>query len=203
MSLSNLANYEVANLSITSTCTCTNFDIVAHLWHFVCFIPADQSTSSSHDGNIRLVGGSGPHEGLVEIYLLGMWGRVCTSLFHQLRINATVETTSTSTVVCRQLGYSKALPVSANAYDSWHYTSNALTWLDVSCNGSETNLTQCSNFGLGEHYCSRSWYGSFGSQWNLAVRCSSELKLSLCGGSNVHMPYEIYSAGISNNYIAS
>ena len=203
MLLSNLVNYEVTNLSITSTCTCTNCDIVAHSRHFVCFITADQSSSFRHDGKIRLVGGSGPHEGLVEIYLLGMWGRVCTSLFHQLRINETVDTTSTSTVVCRQLGYSMVLPVSSNAYDSWNYTSNGLTWLDVSCNGSETNLTQCSNFGLGEHYCSSSNYHSFNSKWNVAVRCSSELKLSLCGGSNVYMPYEIYSAGISNNYITS
>ena len=166
----------------------------------VFHITADQSSSFSHDGEIRLVGGSGPHEGLVEIYFVGVWGRVCTSLFHQLRINATVDTTSTSTVVCRQLGYSKALQVSSNAYHSWHYTSNDLTWLDVSCNGSETNLTQCSNFGFGEHYCSSS---RFRSEWDLLVTCSSELKLSLCGGSNVYMPYEIYSAGISNNYIAS
>ena len=168
----------------------------------MCFITADQSSSFSHDGNIRLVGGSGPHEGLVEIYLLGVWGRVCTSLFHQLSINETLDTTSTSTVVCRQLGYSMALQVSSNAYDYWYYTSNDLTWLDVSCNGSETNLTQCSNFGLGEHYCysSNYWYSRFSSQWNLAVNCSSELKFSLCapGCTNVYMPYGVYSAGINN-----
>ena len=167
----------------------------------VFHITADQSSSLSHDGDIRLVGGSGPHEGLVEIYLLGEWGRVCTSLFHQLKINATVDTTSTSTVVCRQLGYSKALPVSSRAYDSWQYTTNDLTWLDVTCNGTETNLTQCSNFGLGEHYCSISRYNSFNSKWNVAVRCSSELKLSLCGGTNVLMPYESFSAGINNNIL--
>ena len=194
-------NYADANLTITSTCTCTNCDIVAHSWHFVCFITADQSSSFSHDGDIRLVGGSGPHEGLVEIFLLGVWGRVCTSLFHQLSFNETLDTTSTSTVVCRQLGYSMALPVSSNAYDSWEYTSNDLTWLDVSCNGTETNLTQCRNFGLGEHYCSSSRYNSFSSEWNVAVRCSSELKLSRCGGTNVHMPYESFSAGINNNIL--
>ena len=164
----------------------------SHMWNCCVFITADRSTSLSHDGEIRLVGGSGPHEGLVEIFLLGVWGRVCTSLFHKLSIHETLDTTSTSTVVCRQLGYSKALLVKSKAHYSWHgdFTSKDLTWLDVSCNGSETYLTQCSNFGLGVHYCYKEGYAPYDSQWNLAVSCSSELNLALCGGGGVL--YAIY-----------
>ena len=60
------------------------------------------------DGDIRLVGGSGPHEGLVEIFFLGVWGR----LVHLTLPYILVDSTGASTVVCHQLGYPKAVPIS-------------------------------------------------------------------------------------------
>ena len=47
-------------------------------------------------GEVRLFGGRTTSEGLVEIFLNGHWGTLCTSYFGKEEGNA----------VCRQLGYS-------------------------------------------------------------------------------------------------
>ena len=120
------------------------------------------------NGDIRLVGGSGPHEGLVEIFFLGVWGRVCTRLVPLPRQSILVDTTGASTVVCHQLGYLKAVPLSGYLYSRASYGTD-LIWLDVTCNGSETSLTDCSNLGLGVHNC----YDR--SDEILRVNCSGEL----------------------------
>ena len=105
----------------------------------------------------------------MEIFFFGVWGRVCTRLVHLRRPNIVVDSTGTSTVVCRQLGYLKAVPLSGYLH---HNATNGtdLIWLDVTCNGSETSLTHCSNLGLGVYNC----YDS-GNEYILAVSCSSEL----------------------------
>ena len=130
---------------------------------------ADQQSVRHSDGDIRLVGGSGPHEGLVEIFLLGVWGRVCTRLVHLHHPHLVVDSTDTSTVVCRGLGYLKAVPLSATLHHSASYDTDFI-WLDVICNGSETSLTQCSNLGLGVHNCHERVNENI-----LTVNCSSEL----------------------------
>lgn len=102
----------------------------------------------------------------MQIFFLGRWGRVCTRLSDLAFYHHRVETAgTTSTVVCRQLGDLKAIPTRQFLYYSANYSTD-LIWLDVTCNGSETHLTQCSNLGLGVHNC----YNE-----NLAVTCSSKL----------------------------
>ena len=54
-----------------------------------------------YSGQIRLVGGITASEGLVEIYLHGEWGRVCTSSDEIAGEEANV--------ICRQLGYDSAV----------------------------------------------------------------------------------------------
>ena len=103
----------------------------------------------------------------MEIFFLGVWGRVCTKLVHLYGPYIVVDSTGTSSVVCRQLGYLKA--VSRSMHSSASYDTD-LIWLNVTCNGSETSLTQCSNLGLGVHDC----YDR-GNENILAVNCSSEL----------------------------
>ena len=120
------------------------------------------------NGDIRLLGGSGPHEGLVEIFFLGVWGRVCTRLLRLYHPYIVVDSTGTSTVACRQLGYLKAVPFSGYSYRS-ATNGTDLIWLDVTCNGSETSLTHCSNLGLGVHNCYHS------SNEILRVNCTGEL----------------------------
>ena len=105
----------------------------------------------------------------MEIFFSGVWGRVCTRLEHLYRPNIVVDSTGTSTVVCHQLGYLKAVPLSGYLYSRASYGTD-LIWLDATCNGSETSLKQCNNLGLGVHNC----YDS-GNDNILVVNCSSEL----------------------------
>jgi hypothetical protein len=55
-----------------------------------------------HDGDVRLVNGSGPHEGRVEVCFNETWGTIC-SYIHRWNWN-----TTQADIVCQQLGYSGA-----------------------------------------------------------------------------------------------
>ena len=101
---------------------------------------------------MRLVGGSGPHAGRVEVMHNGAWGTVCSSGWDL----------QDATVVCRQLGYGGAAAAVA-AYGG----GSGPIWYDyVHCRGSEASLTQCALLGPGVHYC---------THWQDAgVICASE-----------------------------
>ena len=86
---------------------------------------------------IRLVGGSGPHEGRVEVYYNETWGTVCDDNFDL----------NDAKVVCRQLGYDTAIRYRPYAYFG---QGNDPIWLDyLRCTGTETSL----------HHCHRNDYG--------------------------------------------
>ena len=91
---------------------------------------------------VRLVGGSGPNEGHVEIFYDGEWGTVCNNNFD----NADAE------VVCRELGlrYAGAIYSCCAAYGQ----GTGPIWLDdVACTGTEASLYNCSHNGFGIHNC--------------------------------------------------
>ena len=91
---------------------------------------------------MRLVGGSGPHAGRVEVLHNGAWGTVCDNYWDL----------QDAAVVCRQLGYGRAVAALA-AYGG----ESGPIWYDaVNCSGSEASLTQCDHLGHGVHNCTHS-----------------------------------------------
>ncbi|XP_028416440.1 deleted in malignant brain tumors 1 protein-like [Dendronephthya gigantea] len=82
--------------------------------------------------------------GRVEIFYNGNWGTICDSQWD----------IKSATVVCRQLGYQKALAaLKGNLVPS----GSGQIWLDnVRCSGNEQNLASCSHRGWGVHDCHHS-----------------------------------------------
>ena len=78
---------------------------------------------------VRLVNGSSPYEGKVEVYYQGRWGTVCDDGWSIEEAN----------VICRQLGY----PAASRAWQSARVSPESGLSLNISCNGSEFNIDQC------------------------------------------------------------
>ena len=90
------------------------------------------------------MGGSGPHAGRVEVLHNGAWGTVCSNDWDLQE----------ATVICRQLGYGRAVATLRNAAYGGRISP---IWYDnVTCSGSEVSLTQCAHRGLGVHDCDHS-----------------------------------------------
>ena len=87
---------------------------------------------TAEDGTVRLVGGATPLEGRVEIFLLGHWGTVCDYNWDL----------ADATVVCRALGYLKA--VGAPGLAAFGAGSGPSWYNYVGCEGDEQGLTECS-----------------------------------------------------------
>lgn len=110
-----LRSYEILNNIITST----------PLFH-----AANHTTT-----NVRLLGGSGPHEGRVEVDILGDWVPVCKRSWDLL----------IATVVCRQLRYSRAGAIPSQTSTIFG-PGRGSVWLSiVKCTGNETSLSQCTS----------------------------------------------------------
>ncbi|XP_061599808.1 neurotrypsin isoform X3 [Cololabis saira] len=98
------------------------------------------------DGAIRLVGGSGSHEGRLEIFYRGQWGTVCDDGW----------TNTNTLVVCRQLGYrvGETLlsegPLFPVPFGSG---SRPILLDDVSCTGKEPSLMLCNKREWLRHDC--------------------------------------------------
>ncbi|XP_030832965.1 deleted in malignant brain tumors 1 protein-like [Strongylocentrotus purpuratus] len=98
-----------------------------------------------NEGDVRIVDGSTPNQGRVEIYHNYLWGTVCDDSWDD----------SDARVVCRQLGYSGDVG-EARSGGTYGRGSDP-TYLDeVGCSGYESRLEYCSHAGWGIEDCSHS-----------------------------------------------
>ncbi|XP_072016052.1 scavenger receptor cysteine-rich domain-containing protein DMBT1-like [Amphiura filiformis] len=93
---------------------------------------------------VRLVDGSHPYEGRVEIFHDGQWGTICDDSWD----------IGDATVVCNQLGYFSAV----RAVDGGQFGQGAgeIMLTDVSCFGWEPSLLSCPHSQLYHHNCEHS-----------------------------------------------
>ena len=102
---------------------------------------AGASDTEAAEGDVRLVNGSGPHEGRVEIFHNERWGTVCDDYW----------TPEDAAVVCRQLGYDG--PAQALRRAKFGEGEDPI-WMDnVQCEGDEARLAECPFRGWGVHNC--------------------------------------------------
>ena len=115
-------------------------------------------TYNTGEGDVRPVGGSGPHVGRVEVFHNGTWGAVCDDDWDL----------QDAMVVCRQLGYGTA--VGALRRDGYGEGSGPIWYYNVDCSGSEANLAQCDLY-----YYYHDYPVPFCGHWRDAgVICASE-----------------------------
>ncbi|XP_072561337.1 scavenger receptor cysteine-rich domain-containing protein DMBT1-like, partial [Paramormyrops kingsleyae] len=125
---------------------CTN-----HTVTLTCSEPAD----------VRLVNGSSPCSGRVEVYRWGEWGTVYQRNWDM----------NDAAVVCRQLGCGSAVSVPGAAH--FGEGSGRMVLGDVSCSGSESALRECGSLDGREH--------DLPHTLDAAVICSG---LTLVGGAD-------------------
>ena len=118
-------------------CNCTSNIVVTN---------TDQSpTQHCTNGKVRLMGGSVPSEGRVEMCYDGQWGTMC----------GYESITTYSNVICRQLGYS---PYGANVYYNSYFGQGSggilLYTPSLLCIGNERSLLECYHATIGFHLCS-------------------------------------------------
>ena len=90
------------------------------------------------------MGGASDSEGRVVIFHNGAWGTVCDDGWD----------ITDASVVCRQLGYSRATFARVLAY--FGEGSGPIHYDDVACTGTETRLANCSHPGIGVEDCGHS-----------------------------------------------
>ena len=135
-----MASFNCSASYVAKSCTCTEKYCL-----YICLkatVVLCLSTCAAYaEGDIRLVGNTSPNEGRVEVYHNGIWGTVCDDGWDL----------TDATVVCQQLGLFMAIDAPVAGF--FGEGSGPIWYDEVDCTGSETNITQCSHLGLGQHDC--------------------------------------------------
>uniref|UniRef100_A0A452R6U8 Scavenger receptor cysteine rich family member with 4 domains n=1 Tax=Ursus americanus TaxID=9643 RepID=A0A452R6U8_URSAM len=108
---------------------------------FTSRVPPTTPQNGKGEGSVRLVGGTGPCQGRVEILHGGLWGTVCDDDWGL----------PDAAVVCRQLGCGAALAATTNAF--FGYGTGHILLDNVHCEGGEPRLAACLSLGWGVHNC--------------------------------------------------
>ena len=92
---------------------------------------------------MRLVGGSSPLEGRVEIYYNDQWGTICNSGWY----------IDDATVVCHQLGFDGDAEAIPNSLFGIGSQSTPIWLTNVLCTGNEDYLDDCPHQQVGSNNC--------------------------------------------------
>ncbi|KAL4223332.1 scavenger receptor [Mactra antiquata] len=116
--------------------------------------------------SVRLVNGSDPYDGRLEVFHNGQWGTVCDTNFDD----------RDAMVVCRMLSYTGI----AKAYHSATHGEGTLPILldSVDCSGSEKSIFDCTSLIWGSNKCHHSD--------DVSVSCHPSLNVSLVNGTDMY-----------------
>ncbi|GIM00456.1 hypothetical protein Vretimale_5260, partial [Volvox reticuliferus] len=119
------------------------------------------------DGSVRLIGGSGPWSGRVEIAFAGVWGTICRAAM----------TDNDAKVICRQLNYTGGRLSASQGYSQYSYGyrySGVPIWLhNVGCTGSEMSIIECPRgMEWGQQTACGAGYEWEHSNWDAAIICN-------------------------------
>ena len=102
--------------------------------HYVISLPGGSVSTADSSSNdtlpLRLVNGTSPLEGRVEVFYNNQWGTVCGQGANYY----------VARVICWQLGYADALSLKKH---SEFGEGAGPVWIKPSCYGDETSLKQC------------------------------------------------------------
>ncbi|KAM4598238.1 scavenger receptor cysteine-rich domain-containing protein DMBT1-like, partial [Polymixia lowei] len=135
---------------------------IAGIIIYITMAGATMVTGPSESASVRLVNGTGPCSGRVEVYHRGQWGTVCDNSWDIIDAK----------VVCRQLGCGKALDVKYRAY--FGEGSGDILMSGVTCSGSEETLLQCNHKRVGSIKC--------GHDEDAGVVCSGRVDVRVAAG---------------------
>ncbi|XP_061177723.1 uncharacterized protein LOC133186505 [Saccostrea echinata] len=119
---------------------------------------------STIESPVRLVGGSTPYEGRLEIFHEGRWGTVCNNGFDK----------TAAKIICNSIGYPSDNPTLMQATNFG--VPPATVWLDgVRCMGNETSIDVCTHNRFGLTSC--------GHDKDVAIMCRAHgIKCYHCDG---------------------
>ena len=112
---------------------------------------------------MRLGGGASPHEGHIEMFLLGQWGTLCGDV--------TTWSLADASIICQELKYYEAAAALTSASMVFGKGIGPTWFFNVgNCIGSNMNITECSkSLRVTRDYCSQNDFDVVG------VICKSKI----------------------------